>query len=498
MCAYQGLAQYDLAEHLTTAMQQWCRGHAIGSLHGRCRVHRAEILRLRGCCAEAEAQALLAIGELQPYLRRELGWPLTELGRIRLRRGNLDGAQEALRAAHELGWDAQPGLAFVQLARGDVGLAAHAVGDALDNPLNVPSKEFPPHTELRRAPLLEAQVEIGVAAGDLKLARTAARESSRIAALFDSQALLASATHAHACVSLAEGDAASARRDFAAARDRWNEIGAPYETAQARMGLGRALRAAANEPAALLAFRAARATFDRIGAGQQAAAAAQACGDTGTVGAPGHERRPGSVPPPADPQAQSDRVFRREDDSWCLRFQQHTVRLRGLKGLDYLARLLAHPGREFHVLDLVAAATGGRSDGDVPLEAGLSIRRGLDAGVVLDAQAKQAYRRRLAEIDEDREEALAAGDLQRAEQAEVERDFLIRELARALGLGGRDRRAVSVCERARASVTRAIRHAMARIAEYHPALFKHLQRTIRTGTYCAYLPDPEVSAPWQQ
>ena len=74
---------------------------------------------------------------------------------------------------------------------------------------------------------------------------------------------------------------------------------------------------------------------------------------------------------------------------------------------------------------------------------------------MLDAQAKEAYRRRLAEIEEDIEEAQAMGDDERAAQAAAERDFLVRELARAVGLGGRDRRAGSASERARASVTRA-------------------------------------------
>ena len=96
VCALQGLAQYDVAEQWTEAMERWCETNAIGSLRGRCRVHRAEILRLRGSCNEAESQALIACEELRPYLRRELGWPLNELGRIRLHKGDIAGAEEAL------------------------------------------------------------------------------------------------------------------------------------------------------------------------------------------------------------------------------------------------------------------------------------------------------------------------------------------------------------------------------------------------------------------
>ena len=124
VCALQALAQYDLAEEWTAAMERWRHGQPVGSVHGRCRVHRAEILRLRGSYLEAEKEALLACEELRPYLRREFGWPLTELGRIRLRRGDIQGAEEAFLAAHEVGWDPQPGLALVHLAKGEVALAA--------------------------------------------------------------------------------------------------------------------------------------------------------------------------------------------------------------------------------------------------------------------------------------------------------------------------------------------------------------------------------------
>src|SRR5262249_26541254 len=153
--------------------------------------------------------------------------------------------------------------------------------------------------------------------------------------------------------------------------------------------------------------------------------------------------------------ATRENAFRREGDCWSLEFEGQLVRLRDLKGLQYLARLLGAPGREFHVLDLVA------------------VERGPDrgnAGEMLDPRAKEAYRRRLAEIEEDLAEAEMIGDGKRVAQAQLERDFLVRELVRAVGLGGRDRRASSDSERARASVTRAIRQAMARVHERHPKL----------------------------
>ena len=190
-------------------------------------------------------------------------------------------------------------------------------------------------------------------------------------------------------------------------------------------------------------------------------------------------------------------VFRREGDYWTVIFDESTVRVRDLKGMHYLARLLADPGREYHVLDLVAAETSSVAHVD-DSRAGRLPRPALgDAGEMLDAQAKDAYRRRLAEIDDDIEQAQAIGDGERAAQADAERDFLLRELSRAVGLSGRDRRAASASERARAGVTRAVRQTITRIAEHHPQLGEHLSRTIRTGTYCAYMPDPRAAAGWR-
>jgi len=481
VCALQGLAHYDVAEEWTEAMERWSETNAIGSLHGRCRVHRAEILRLRGSCNEAERQALVACEELRPYLQRELGWPLNELGRIRLHKGDIAGAEEALLAAHRAGWDPQPGLALVRLAQGDWATAAASIRDALERPLGVPSKERPPNTHLQRAPLLEAQVEIEIATGDLGRARSAADELELIAARFESRALVASAALARGRVRLADGDAAGAEQSLSEAVRRWNEVGAPYEAAVARMALAQAHRASGSEHRAALERQAARTILEGIQAAPPVAPPVQV-EDHDAV-----DERP----------VTSLNVFRREGDYWSVIFEGRTVRVRDLKGMRYLARLLADPGREYHVLDLVAAETGSGAQVDSSQAAGLPRSALGDAGESLDAQAKDAYRRRLAEIDDDLEQARAIGDAERAAQADTERDFLVQELARAFGLGGRDRRAASTSERARAAVTRAVRQAMTRITEHHPQLGEHLSRTIRTGTYCAYVPDPRAPAHWR-
>lgn len=465
ICALQALAQYDLAEQWTEAMERWRPEHAVGSMHGRCRVHRAEILRLRGSIRDAEQEALLACQELRPYLRREFGWPLTELGRIQLLLGDLSGAERTFTEAHQAGWNAQPGLALVQLARGDVEQAAVAIRDALAHPVRVPSKELPPDTDLSLAPLLDAQVEIAIAAGDAERARWAADRLAQIASRFESKAWRACAARARAQVQLADGDALSASASCEAAVELWSEVGAPHEAALARVVLARAQRALGNHERASLEAQTACAMFAQLGAVHQAERVAGLCGNSPTN-------------PPAN-------LFRRAGDYWSIVFEGRGIHVRHGKGLEYLARLLAARGRAIHVLDLVSG---------VPVDAALPDSH---AGELLDAQAKDAYRRRLADIDEDLQKARELNDVEREAQADAERDFLLRELSRATGLGGRDRRAGSSAERARVSVTRALRSALLRISEHDPALGAHFNRCIRTGTHCSYSAAEETRIVWQ-
>jgi tetratricopeptide (TPR) repeat protein len=481
VCALQALGQYDIAEEWTEAMERWCETNTIGSLHGRCRVHRAEILRLRGSCTEAESQALTACEELRPYLRRELGWPLNELGRIRLHKGDLSGAQEAFVASLHAGWDPEPGLALVLLALGDVATAASSIRRSLERPARVPWKERPPNTDLQRAPLLEAQVEIELAAGDIGRAEAAADELERISARFETKPLAAGAALANGRVRLANGDPEGAEELLSRAVRLWGEVGAPYEVARPRMCLAEAHATGGSEHRAQLERAAARTILEEIRAAPL---------PVPLVPAESRGTRRGT-------QSEVANLFRREGDYWSVTFDGQTVRIRDLKGMRYLARLLTDPGREYHVLDLVAAESGQVG----PVHAGglQGLRHSAlgDAGEVIDAQAKQAYRRRLAEIDDDLEQAHAGGDEERAAQAETERDFLVRELARAFGLGGRERRAASASERARAGVTRAVRHAIARIGAHDARLGDHLTRAIHTGTYCSYLPDRGAPAGWR-
>ncbi len=201
--------------------------------------------------------------------------------------------------------------------------------------------------------------------------------------------------------------------------------------------------------------------------------------------------------------AASGNVFRREGEYWTVCYDGSVVRLKDAKGLRHLARLLANPGREFHATDLEAAdsqATQAAPLGPRGRTGGgeLEVRPDLgDAGELLDATAKAAYKARLEELQAELDEAESFNDAVRASKARQEMDFLVGELARAVGLGGRGRRAASHAERARLNVTRAVRAAMANLARANPSLGQHLSATIRTGGYCSYTPDPRAPIAWE-
>jgi hypothetical protein len=491
ICAVQGLALYERAAEWTQAMEHWRHRAAFGGFSGRCRVHSAEMLRMTGPCDRAEQEALEACEELRPWMRREFGWPLTELGNIRLRKGDLVGAEEAFLAAHGNSWMPEPGLALLRLAQGDLDAAAALINDAVEHPYDVPSKERPPYGGLRRAPLLDAQVEIAVAVGDDSTARAAADELCEIADMFASRALLAIAELAQGRVALAARDPASAVLRCEHAVAIWIDVGAPFEAAVARMVLADARAGTGNHEAALMDRRAAQQSFENFGAVLWAERAARSAQLDPVPSAP--QRPSESIHPPSDV---ATNLFRCDGDTRTIRFDGVTVLLHDLKGLRYLERMLAEPNREFHALDLVAVERGSLPTVSVSSDDGLVSSDGGHAGLHLDDQAREAYRRRLVDIDEDMDDATKANDLARLELAQNDRDYLVQELARAVGLGGRARQAGATAERARTSVTRSIRYATTRIAEHHPSLGQHLRQAINTGTYCCYTPDPRVPVCW--
>ena len=170
--------------------------------------------------------------------------------------------------------------------------------------------------------------------------------------------------------------------------------------------------------------------------------------------------------------------FRRVGDVYELHFRGETVTLRANKGLADIARLLREPGRELHAVELAGAGVEQHGTGDL-----------------LDTAARRAYEDRIRELQAEIDDADDANDIGRSERASEEMDTLIDQLTAALGLGGRARDTGGTAERARSAVTQRIRTAIRKIEDAHPPLGRHLRSSIRTGTFCLYV--PEVDTRWE-
>ncbi len=172
-----------------------------------------------------------------------------------------------------------------------------------------------------------------------------------------------------------------------------------------------------------------------------------------------------------------------EGEYWAVSFAGTTFRLKDSLGIQYLVRLIDEPGREVHVLDLAGERAAAGAGINEAIDTG-------DAGELLDDEARRSYQRRLDDLEEAVAEAESFGDAARASRSRAEIEVLAAELSRAVGLGGRARRAGASAERARSAVQRRIKNAIERIGEHAPGLAALLSRTVRTGNYCVFRPAP--------
>jgi class 3 adenylate cyclase len=259
--ACQELGDLRRAAEWTDVANKFCDRSDLSGFPGACRIHRAQVMRLRGNWTAAEEQAIAACEELHDFNYWVTGNGLYEVAEIRRIRGDFAAALETYRRADELGRDPQPGLALLRLAEGKVETAAAAVRRALE------AADGP----LLRLGLLPARVEVTLAAGDLRGAREARDEieatvtsykiANRVAPAFD-----ATLSMVRGRIAVAERDWAAAERDLRHAREAWLAVGAPYEVAQARLHLGLVYRREGDEDGATTELEAALATFDRLGA----------------------------------------------------------------------------------------------------------------------------------------------------------------------------------------------------------------------------------------
>lgn len=246
------------AQEWTEATRRWCEPLPVASLYpGICRVHWAEILDVRGSWEQAEAEALDACRDMAGIDVFVVADGYYAVGEIRRRRGDLSGAEDAYTRSHELGRDPQPGLALLRLAQGRADAAASSIAAALAGFGG---------SDLERAPLLAAQVEIALARGDLELARTSAATVVDTADRYDSTGLRAAGHKARGAVALAEGQPVVAMAALRTAFGLWQEIDTPYELGRTRVLMAQAYRALDDRDGADRECAAARSCFEKLGA----------------------------------------------------------------------------------------------------------------------------------------------------------------------------------------------------------------------------------------
>lgn len=259
--ACRDVSDFRRSQEWTERAERYMEREAIHGYPGACKLHRAELKRLQGRWAEAEEEAREACEELERYrLLDVVGAAFNEIGEVRLRVGDLSAAEEAFMNAYENGWDPQPGLAMLHLARGDTDEAARS----LERSLNRSGESG--YDLVTRVQRLPAKVEIALAIGDVDGARAAAEELDEIAADHQNSIWTAAASSARGLLNLSEGKIDEAVAHLDAAWRQWRDLDIPYDGAKARLNLGLARRAAGDERGAQMELKAALAVFRQLGA----------------------------------------------------------------------------------------------------------------------------------------------------------------------------------------------------------------------------------------
>jgi class 3 adenylate cyclase len=255
MC--RDLGDYRRGSEWSDATMRWCERLQVRGFPGICRVDRAAILRMLGRLQEAEEEARSAWQELMEFSPAHAAAAQHELGEAQLRLGDLAAADEAFRQARELGEDPQPGLALLRLVQGDLDVAASSIRRSL---------QVATFDRFARARMLPAQAEIAGASGDAQTAAAARDEMAEIAQQVASPAIRAASEWTAGLAALLEDDPDRAAGHLGEARKRWDEVGAPYESAKVSLALAEAQLAAGNDEAAAIELAAARTAFERLGA----------------------------------------------------------------------------------------------------------------------------------------------------------------------------------------------------------------------------------------
>ena len=422
-----------------------------------------------GRWGEAEDVLLRAYDAIEQIMPGA-GWhPVTALAELRILQGRLSEA-EGLLLGHDDHLEALLPTARLYLARGDHQLARATARRGL---------RMMGDDRVRAASLLGVLVEAELAEGDVAQAAEASAELDTRTDGLGLPTLAGAAARLRARVRSAQGDRTGAITALQEGLDQLAGAELPHLKARLHLDLARLLDGEGDRAEAAVEARTAATLLARL--------------DVVLDPADRDLLRQLSVGTPAsapDPESRMA-TLRRDGSWWTVACDDTSARLRHTKGLQYLADLVGHPGAERHALDLVDLVEGVSA-----ADTGIDRRRLGDAGPVLDAKSRDAYRRRVTELRDEVEDALAVEDDERAAAAQAELDTLVAELARAFGLGGRERKASSVSEKARLNVTRALRAAIATLTDALPDAGAVLDRRVKTGLFCAYEPHPDDEILW--
>ncbi len=173
----------------------------------------------------------------------------------------------------------------------------------------------------------------------------------------------------------------------------------------------------------------------------------------------------------ANPQAAPACTVQRIGNRWVVVSGASRAEVPNLVGMQYVKVLVDRPGEDVAAAELAGAGVidGARHE-------------------VVDRQTLDSYRVRVRELDAEIAEADDDADIARAESLRLEREDLRDELSRVLGLSGSQRTFTDTSERARTAVAKAVKRAIDAVEEVEPKLAEHLRNSIVTGRVCRYDP----------